>query len=221
MYRSIAALAGAALLLAGPAAIAQSPKAAPAVAPGPAPAVPWCPPGQAKDAVGKCVATPAPGEPRIVGQQTIDGRGVPVSVSTPTPAAKPPAEVPTVYKTLNGVRTAVAGPGAAPAAVPAKTSAKPTVGAALVPAAKPAAAPTTVTYAKPPAAGPVKPIAAPPPAKPARFDIAVGEPNGDCTARAPYLIHDSRSPGGCAPCPRGRVPNTARQACVIPIPRRP
>ncbi|MDO9245921.1 MAG: hypothetical protein Q7U11_05540, partial [Phenylobacterium sp.] len=96
-------------------------------------------------------------------------------------AAGPPAvaqkasETPTVYQTVNGVRTPVVGGGPAP--------------------------PVKVTAAGPPA-----------------MSIAVGEPNGDCTTRAPNLIHDSRSPGGCAPCPRGRVPNHARQACVIPIP---
>lgn len=156
MFRSITALAGAVLLLAGSVAAAQSAKPSPVVAASPAPAVPWCPPGQVKDAAGKCAAV-----------------------------AKP-AETPTVYQTVGGVRTAVAGPGLA--------------------------------SAPPPAATP--PVAAIPAAKPPRFDIAVGEPNGDCTTRAPNLIHDSRSPGGCAPCPRGRVPNTARQACVIPIPRR-
>ncbi|MES2724205.1 MAG: hypothetical protein V4656_13715 [Pseudomonadota bacterium] len=181
MFRSITALAGAVLLLAGSVAAAQSAKPSPVVAAGPAPAVPWCPPGQVKDAAGKCAAV-----------------------------AKP-AETPTVYQTVGGVRTVVAGPGLASA--PPPVAAKP-VAAVPVPAAKP----SPTAYAKPPAATP--PVAAIPAAKPPRFDIAVGEPNGDCTTRAPNLIHDSRSPGGCAPCPRGRVPNTARQACVIPIPRR-
>ncbi len=181
MFRSIAALLSAALLLAGPSASAQSSRPAPVVAAGPAPAVPWCPPGQTKTAAGKCVA------------------------SAPAPAGKPP--VPTVYQTVGGVRTAVAGPDAAPA--------KPQT---PVLAAKPAGVAPTTTYPKPPAAGPA--IAASPilAAKPPT--LAVGEPNGDCTTGAPNLIHDSRSPGGCAPCPRGRVPNAARQACVIPIPRR-
>lgn len=184
MFRSISALLGVALMLAGPVAMAQSTKPAPVVAAQPAPAVPWCPPGQAKDAVGKCVAA----------------------------AARPAAEVPTVYQTVNGVRTAVAGPGAAKPATPQPAP----------PAAKPPlAAPTKVIAAAPiPAAKPPAPAAPPPAAKPARYAIAVGEPNGDCTTRAPNLIHDSRSPGGCAPCPRGYVPNLARQACVIPIPRR-
>lgn len=220
MFRSIAALLSAALLLAGPAAIAQSSQPAPVVAAGPAPAVPWCPPGQTKTAAGKCAAaTPAPGAPKLVGQQTIDGRSVPVFVSPPqpAPAAKPPAQTPTVYQTVNGVRTAVAGPGAAPAPMPtpARPAAKPP---AQVLAAKPAAPPPTA-YAKPLAASPVV-AASLPAAKPPGYNIAVGEPNGDCASRASNLIHDSRSPGGCAPCPRGRVPNAARQACVIPIPRR-
>ena len=88
MFRSIAALLSGTLLLAGPVAMAQSTKPAPVVAAQPAPAVPWCPPGQAKDAAGKCVA------------------------------ARPAAEIPTVYQTVNGVRTAVAGPGAAKPAAP-------------------------------------------------------------------------------------------------------
>lgn len=173
MFRSISALLGVALLLTGPVATAQSTKPAPGVAPGPAAAVPWCPPGQAKDAAGKCVALAA---------------GPPAS-------AQKAAETPTVYQTVNGVRTPIVS--GAPAA-PVKATA--------TPAAKPS------TYAKPAAASPA--IAAAPPPTP----IAVGEPNGDCTTRAPNLIHDSRSPGGCAPCPRGRVPNHARQACIIPIP---
>ncbi|WP_310541920.1 hypothetical protein [Phenylobacterium sp.] len=186
MYRST--LLSVALLLAGPPALAQSSTPPPAVAAGPAPAVPWCPPGQAKTAAGKCVA------PGAV-----------------TPAGKAPGETPTVYQTVGAVRTAIAGPGAASAQPP--VAAKP-LAAAPVPAAKRSA----TAYAKPPA--PTPPVAAIPAARPPRFDIAVGEPNGDCTTRAPNLIHDSRSPGGCAPCPRGRVPNLARQACVIPIPRR-
>ena len=190
MYRSITALLGVALLLAGQTAIAQSSMAPPVVAPAPPPAVPWCPPGQTKTAAGKCM-TPA------------------VAKSDPVPKA--PAQTPTVYQTVGGVRTAVAGPGAASAQPP--VVAKP-LAAVPVPAAKMSA----TAYAKPPAATP--PVAAIPAAKPPRFDIAVGEPNGDCTTRGPNLIRDSRSPGGCAPCPRGRVPNTARQACVIPIPRR-
>jgi hypothetical protein len=181
MFRSIAALLSAALLLAAPSAIAQSGKPAPVVAASPAPAVPWCPPGQTKTTAGKCEAT------------------------APAAAAKP---APTVYQTVGGVRTAVAGPDAA------KPAAKPPT---PVLAAKPVAAPPT-TYAKPPAAGPAFAASPIPPAKPPT--IAVGEPNGDCASRAPNLIHDSRSPGGCAPCPRSRVPNAARQACVIPIPRR-
>lgn len=184
MFRSIAALLGAALLLAGPVAMAQSSRPAPGVAAQPAPAVPWCPPGQAKDAVGKCVALPA----------------------------RPAAEIPTVYQTVNGVRTAVAGPGAAKPAAPPPAP----------PAAKPPpAAPTKAIAAAPvPTTRPQTPVATPSAAKPAPYAIAVGEPNGDCTTRAPNLIHDSRSPGGCAPCPRGYVPNLARQACIIPIPRR-
>ena len=185
MYRSITALLGVALLLAGQTAVAQSSVAPPVVAP-PPPAVPWCPPGQNKTAAGKCVA------PAVA-----------------APAA--PAQTPTVYQMVGGVRTAVAGPAAASAQAP--LAARP-LAAMPVPAARP----STTAYAKPPAATP--PVAAIPAAKPPRFDIAVGEPNGDCTTRAPNLIHDSRSPGGCAPCPRGRAPNTARQACVIPIPRR-
>lgn len=180
MFRSITVLTGAVLLMAGSVAAAQSTRPSPAVAAGPAPAVPWCPPGQVKDTAGKCAA-----------------------------GAKP-AETPTVYQTVGGVRTAIAGPGAA---APPPVAAKP-VAATAVPAAKP----STTAYARPPAATP--PAAAIPAAKPAPFNIAVGEPNGDCTTRAPNLIRDSRSPGGCAPCPRGRVPNPARQACVIPIPRR-
>lgn len=153
MFRSISALLGVALMLAGPVAVAQSTRPAPGVAAGPAPSVPWCPPGQAKDAAGKCVA---------------------LAAGPPAVAQKVP-ETPTVYQTVNGVRTPVVGGGPTP--------------------------PVKVTAAAPPA-----------------MSIAVGEPNGDCTTRAPNLIHDSRSPGGCAPCPRGRVPNHARQACVIPIP---
>lgn len=145
MYRSIAALLGVTAFLASQAAAAQSTRPAPALTAGPAPAVPWCPPGLAKDAAGKCVAP-----------------------------AKPPV------------------------AAPAKA-----IAAAPIPAARPQ-----------------RPVSAPPAAKPPPMTIAVGEPNGDCTTRAPNLIRDSRSPGGCAPCPRGRVPNLARQACVIPIPRR-
>ena len=155
MFRSIAAPLGAALLLAAPVAAAQSSKPPPVVAAGPAPAVPWCPPGEVKDATGKCA----------------------IQAPAATPAAKLPAATP-------------------------------------VPAAKP----TAPTYARPSAAGPVKVIAPAPAAKP--ISIAVGEPNGDCASQAPNLIHDSRSPGGCAPCPRGRVPNATRQACVIVIPRR-
>lgn len=188
MSRSIAALLSVALLLVGQTAAAQSTKPAPLVA-GPAPAVPWCPPGLTKDPAGKCV--------------------VPAAASKPAPAGPP-----TVYQTVNGVRTAVAGPGAATPPTQSPAAAKP-IAAGPSPAAKPAATPTTA-FAKPPAAA--KPIAAAP------VTIAVGEPNGDCTRRAPNLIHDSRSPGGCAPCPRGRIPNSARQACVIPIPspyRRP
>lgn len=191
MFRSIAALLGVALLLGGQTAAAQSSKPPPVVAAGPAPNVPWCPPGQAKDAAGKCAASAA------------------------TPVGRPaPAETPTVYQTVNGVRTAVAGPGAAPPATPSLAAVKP-VAAGPIPAAKPVTPPATA-YAKPPVAA--KPVAAAP------VTIAVGEPNGDCTRRAPDLIHDSRSPGGCAPCPRGRIPNSARQACVIPLPspyRRP
>ena len=126
-------------------------------------------------------------------------------------AVKAPGETPAVYQTVGGVRTAAAGPGAASAQPP--LAARPL---AAIPV--PAARPSTTAYARPPAATP--PVATIPAVTPPRFDIAVGEPNGDCTTRAPNLIHDSRSPGGCAPCPRGRVPNTARQACVIPIPRR-
>ncbi|MDO8377956.1 hypothetical protein [Phenylobacterium sp.] len=173
MSRSIAALLGVALLLAGQTAAAQSSKPPPVVAAGPAPNVPWCPPGLTKDPAGKCVA----------------------------PAAKPasaPGETPTVYQTVNGVRTVVAGPGAAPPSIQSPTAAKP-IAAGPISAAKPATA-----YPKPIAAAPVT--------------IAVGEPNGDCTTRGRDLIHDSRSPGGCAPCPRGRIPNSARQACVIPLP---
>ncbi|CAN5826477.1 hypothetical protein BH11PSE1_BH11PSE1_06990 [soil metagenome] len=181
MFRSIAARLSAGLLLVGPAAIAQSSQPAPVGAAGPAPAVPWCPPGQTRTVAGKCVA------------------------AAPAPAAKP---TPTVYQTVGGVRTAVAGPDAA------KPAAKPPT---PVLAAKPVAAPPT-TYAKPPAAAPAIAASPIPAAKP--LTIAVGEPNGDCATRAPNLIHDSRSPGGCAPCPRGRIPNAARQACVIPIPRR-
>lgn len=107
--------------------------------------------------------------------------------------------------TLLGVALLLAGPAAlaqspAPTVAPAAATPKP-LAANPVPAAKPPG-----TYAKPIAAAPVS--------------IAVGELNGDCTTRAPNLIRDSRSLGGCAPCPRGRVPNLARQACVIPIPRR-
>ena len=126
MFRSIAAPLGAVLMLAAPVAAAQPSKPPPVVVAGPAPAVPWCPPGQVKDAAGKCAIQ--------------------------APPAKPPAATPVL-------------------------------------AAKP-------------------------------ISIAVGEPNGDCASQAPNLIHDSRSPGGCAPCPRGRVPNATRQACVIVIPRR-
>ena len=176
MFRSIAALLSVALLLGGQTAAAQSSKPPAVVAAGPAPNVPWCPPGQTKDPAGKCVA--------------------------PVAGKAAPAETPTVYQTVNGVRTPVAGPGVAPAS--AATPAKPV---AAIPVAKP---PPPTAYAKPPAA--TKPIAAAP------ATIAVGEPNGDCTTRGRNLIHDSRSPGGCAPCPPGRVPNSARQACVIPIP---
>ncbi|MBR7621407.1 hypothetical protein JKL49_18585 [Phenylobacterium sp. 20VBR1] len=188
MFRSIAALLSAALLLAAPAAVAQSSQPTPVVAAGPAPAVPWCPPGQTKTAAGTCVA------------------------AAPAPAAKP---APTVYQTVGGVRTAVAGPGAALAKsqTPVLSAKPPTP----VLSAKPVAAPPT-TYAKPPAAAPAIAASPIPAAKP--LTIAVGEPNGDCTTRAPNLIHDSRSPSGCAPCPGGRVPNADRQACVIPIPRR-
>lgn len=188
MFRSIAALLSVALLLGSQTAAAQSSKPPAVVAAGPAPNVPWCPPGQTKDPAGKCVA--------------------------PVAGKAAPAETPTVYQTVNGVRTPVAGPGAAPPAAAKPAAAKP-VAAGPIPAAKPAATPTSV-YAKPPVA------AKPTPAAP--VPIAVGEPNGDCTRRAPNLIHDSRSPGGCAPCPRGRIPNSARQACVIPLPspyRRP
>lgn len=176
MFRSIAALLGAALLLAGPAAVAQPAKPAPAVTADPAPAVPWCPPGQARDAAGRCVAVAA--APKLVGHQTLDARSAPVYVSTP--AAKPDA---------------APIPPAPPVAAPTKA-----IAAAPLPAAK-----SQVSAAAPPAATPL-------------MTIAAGE--GDCATRAPNLIHDSRSPGGCAPCPRGRVPNLARQACVIPIPRR-
>jgi hypothetical protein len=165
-------------MLAGPVAVAQSTRPAPVVAASPAPSVPWCPPGQAKDAAGRCVTLAA----------------------GPSAGVQKVPETPTVYQTVNGVRTPIAG-GGAPA---------PAVKVTAIPTAKPAA------YAKPAPAAPATVIAAAPPP----MNIAVGEPNGDCTSRAPNLIHDSRSPGGCAPCPRGYVPNLARQACVIPIPRR-
>lgn len=194
MSRSIAALLSAALLLAGQPAAAQSSRPPAVIAAGPAPNVPWCPPGLTKDPAGKCVP--------------------------PAPASKPaPVETPTVYQTVNGVRTAVTGPGAAPPPIQSPAAAKP-IAAGPISAARPPATPAT-TYAKPPAAA--KPITAKPIAA-APVTIAVGEPNGDCTARGRNLIHDSRSSGGCAPCPRGRIPNSARQACVIPIPspyRRP
>lgn len=111
-----------------------------------------------------------------------------------------------MYRSIAGLLSVVlllAGPAATAQSsksspVPA-TPATPAVAAVL--AAKPAATTTAVTGAKP-----------------RRINITVGELNGDCTARAPNLIHDSRSPGGCAPCSRGRVPNAARRACVIPIP---
>lgn len=93
---------------------------------------------------------------------------------------------------------------AGPAATAQSSKSSPvpaTPAVAAVLAAKPAAITTAVTGAKL-----------------RRINITVGELNGDCTARAPSLIHDSRSPGGCAPCSRGRVPNAARRACVIPIP---
>ena len=172
MFRLISALLGVALMLAGPAAVAQSTRPAPVVAAGPAPAVPWCPPGQAKDAAGKCVTLAA----------------------GPPAGAQKAAETPTVYQTVNGVRTPIAAAPAPAVKVTATPAAKPT------PSAKPAAPSTVIAAAPPP------------------MSIAVGEPNGDCTTRAPNLIHDSRSRGGCAPCPPGRVPNYARQACVIPIP---
>lgn len=142
--------------------------------------------------------SPPPAVPWCPPGQTKTAAGKCVAPAVAPPVA--PAQTPTVYQTVGGVRTAIAGPGAA--------SAQPPV----------AAKPSTTAYAKPAIAP--SPVATIPAAKPPRFDIAVGEPNGDCTTRAPNLIHDSRSPGGCAPCPRGRVPNTARQACVIPIPRR-
>lgn len=178
MSRSIATLLSLALLLAGPAAVAQSSKPAPIVAAGPAPAVPWCPPGQARDAAGKCMAT-------ISNSQTSDHP---------------------------------AGPGAALGLEAAKPVATPPVAAMPVLAARPKATAGATPYARPPVAGPK--IPAMPAARPPRPEIAVGEPNGDCATRGPNLVHDSRSPSGCAPCPRGRVPNSARQACVIPIPRR-
>ncbi|MDP2011426.1 MAG: hypothetical protein Q8K11_14740 [Phenylobacterium sp.] len=142
--------------------------------------------------------SPPPAVPWCPPGQTKTAAGKCVAPAVAPPVA--PAQTPTIYQTVGGVRTAIAGPGTA--------SAQPPV----------AAKPSATAYAKPAVAPP--PVAAIPAAKPPRFDIAVGEPNGDCTTRAPNLIHDSRSPGGCAPCPRGRVPNTARQACVIPIPRR-
>ncbi|MFD3266214.1 hypothetical protein [Phenylobacterium ferrooxidans] len=153
--------------------------------------------------------SPPPAVPWCPPGQTKTAAGKCVAPAVAPPVA--PAQTPKVYQTVGGVRTAIAGPGAASAQPP--VAAKP-LAAIPVPAAKP----STTAYAKPAVAPP--PVAAIPAAKAPPFNIAVGEPNGDCTTRGPNLIRDSRSPGGCAPCPRGRVPNTARQACVIPIPRR-